>query len=101
MHARWLLSLGIALAVFTVATAGETDTSYSLKELRAIARSAHPTLDSADAAVEAAVGGLDQAGAYPNPGLAVGIGRGRPRDGQGSRSESTIELVQPIERPGI
>lgn len=100
MHARRLLSLGLVLAVFTVATPGKTATSYSLKEIRAIARSAHPTLDSADAAVQAAVGELQQARAYPNPGIAVGFGRGRPRDGGGSRSESTIALVQPIERPG-
>ena len=90
MHARWLVSLGIALAVFTPVAVGETETSLSLQELRAIARSTHPTLGSAEAALEVALGGLRQAGAYPNPGLAVGIGRGRSRAGGDSRSESTI-----------
>jgi cobalt-zinc-cadmium efflux system outer membrane protein len=51
--------------------------------------------------VNAAAGVLRQARAYPNPALAVEIGRGRPRDGGDSRSESTYELVQPIELPGI
>jgi cobalt-zinc-cadmium efflux system outer membrane protein len=100
MHTRWLVSPGIALALLTPAAAGEAETSYSLKELRAIARSAHPTLESAEAAVEAAAGMLQQAQAYPNPEIAVGVGRGRPRDGGESRSESAIELVQPIELPG-
>jgi cobalt-zinc-cadmium efflux system outer membrane protein len=101
MHTRWLISLGIALAFFTPVAVGDTETSYSLKELQAIARPAHPTLESAEAAVEAAAGMLQQARAYPNPGIAVGVGRGRPRDGGASRSESAIELVQPIELPGI
>ena len=101
MHTRWLLSLGIALAVFTPAVAEVTETSYSLKELRAMARWAHPTLESAEAIVEAAAGALRQAGAYPNPEIAVGVGRGTPRDGGDSRSENTIELVQPIELPGV
>jgi cobalt-zinc-cadmium efflux system outer membrane protein len=101
MHARWLVLLAIALVVFTTVAAGETESSYSLKELRAIARSAHPTLDSAEAAVEAAVERLREARAYPNPALAVGYGRGRPRDGGDSRSENTLALVQPIELPGV
>jgi cobalt-zinc-cadmium efflux system outer membrane protein len=101
MHARWLVSLGIALAAFTPVAAGETATSYSLKELRAVARSAHPTLESAEAAVQAAAGTLRQARAYPNPELTLAAGRGRPRDGGDSRSENAIGLVQPIELPGI
>jgi cobalt-zinc-cadmium efflux system outer membrane protein len=101
MHAHWLVSLGIVLAVFTPVAAGETETSYRLKELRAVARSAHPTLESAEAAVEAAVGALQQAQAYPNPEVSLGFGRGRPRDGGDSRSEHTVALVQPIEMPGI
>ena len=101
MHTRWSVSLGIALAVFTAVAAAESESSYSLQELRAIARSSYPTLDSAAAAVEAAAGALRQARAYPNPEILVGFGRGRPRDGGDSRSENTLLLVQPIELPGI
>ena len=81
MHARWPVSLGIVLAAVTPAVAGTTETSYNLKELRAMARSAHPTLESAEAAVQAAAGALQQARAYPNPGIIAAFGRGRPRDG--------------------
>jgi len=101
MHAHWLVSLGIVLAVFTPAVAAPSEFSYSLQELRAIARSAHPTLDSAEAALEAASGSLRQARAYPNPVILVGVGRGRPRDGGDSRSENRIDIVQPIELAGI
>jgi len=101
MHARWLVSLGATLAAFMSVAVGETTTSYSLNDLRRIARSAHPNLESAEAAVHAAAGALRQARAYPNPGLAVGAGRGEPRDGGDSRSENGIVLVQPIEVNGI
>ncbi len=101
MGLRRLASLGIALVLLVPLSAGEPASSYTLSELRAIARSAHPTLESAEAAVSTAAGALRQAEAYPNPGLVVGYGRGRPRDGGDSRSESAIELVQPIELPGI
>ena len=101
MFANRLVSLGIVLAAFTPAVAEPSESSYSLQELRAIARSAHPTLDSAEAALEAASGSLRQARAYPNPEIVVGVGRGRPRDGGDSRSENTIALLQPIELPGI
>lgn len=101
MHARWLVLPGIVLAVFAPVAAGTTDGSYSLIELRAIARSAHPSLESAEAALEAAEGALRQARAYPNPQLALGVGSGRPRDGGGSRTEYAFALVQPIEVRGI
>ena len=101
MHARWLVLLGIGLAVITPVAVGETETSFSLKQLRTLARSVHPTLESAEAAVEAATGALRQARAYPNPELAVAFGRGRPRDGGDSRSENSFVLMQPIERPGL
>ena len=61
MHPRWLVSLGIVVALLTPVAVGQTPSSYSLKELRAIARSAHPTLASADAAFEAASGASRQA----------------------------------------
>jgi len=101
MYTRRLVSLGFALTVLTVAAAGQAETSYSLKELQAIARSANPTLESAVAALEVAAGGLRQAESYPNPELSVAFGRGRPRDGADSRSENALQLVQPIEMPGI
>jgi len=101
MQARWLVSLAIALVAIAPVIAEETTTSYSLKELRAIARSAHPTLDSAEAAVHAAAGAVRQARAYPNPGLTLAVGRGRPRDSGESRSENAIDVVQPIELPGV
>ena len=101
MHARWLVSLAVvSTACFQVAV-GETTSSYSLEELRAVARTAHPTLDSAEAAVQAAAGVVRQARAYPNPGIALAAGRGRPRDGGDFRSENAIVLVQPIEVGGI
>ena len=49
----------------------------------------------------ASMGALRQASAYPNPDLAVAGGRGRPRDGGDARSEYAIELVQPVELPGV
>jgi len=101
MHPHWLVSLGLALAAFVPVAAAETETSYTLKELRALARSAHPTLEAAQAAAQAAAGALQQARAYPNPALALAFGRGRPRDGGDSRSENAIALVQPIELPGV
>jgi len=83
------------------AAADERDSTYSLQDLRIIASSVHPTLEAAEAAAEAAEGFLKQAQSYPNPELVVGFGRGRPRDGGESRSETRIELVQPIEMQGI
>jgi len=90
MHARWFFSLGIVVATFTPVAAGETETSYSLEQLRAIARSVHPTLELAAAAVEASAEASRQARAYPNPEIVMGFGRGRPRDGGDSRSEYAI-----------
>jgi cobalt-zinc-cadmium efflux system outer membrane protein len=101
MRSRRLVSIGFALAICMPVAAEETTTFYTLKELRAIARSAHPTLDSAEAAAQAAAGALRQARAYPNPALAIAAGSGEPRDGGDSRSENAISLVQPIEMPGI
>jgi cobalt-zinc-cadmium efflux system outer membrane protein len=101
MHARWLVSLAATLAVFLTVAAAETATLYSLEELRGIARSAHPTLESAEAALQAAAGASRQARAYPNPALLLGAGRGRPRDGGDFRSENGIALVQPIEVNGV
>jgi len=101
MHAHRLASFGIVLAVLAPTVAWPSESSYSLQELRAIARSAHPTLDSAEAALDAAAGPLRQARAYPNPEIVVGFGRGRPRDGGESSSENAIQLLQPIELRGI
>ena len=101
MHPRWLVSLGIVVALLTPVAVGQTPSSYSLEELRAIARSAHPTLASADAAFEAASAASRQARAYPNPEVILAYGRGRPRDGGDSRSENTFGLLQPIEIGGI
>ena len=101
MRARCLVTLMLALASLAPAAAEERESSYSLQELRAIARSVHPTLASAEVAVEAAQGFLKQARAYPNPELAVAYGQGRPREGGESRSENQFLLVQPIEVGGI
>lgn len=101
MRAHYVALLGAALAVLTPAAAESADHTYTVKELQALARSAHPTLESARAALEAAEGGLRQSRARANPELSVGFGRGRPRDGGDSRAESMIELVQPIELPGL
>jgi cobalt-zinc-cadmium efflux system outer membrane protein len=101
MHARWLVSLGIVVAVISPSAAGGAETVFSLEELRAFARAAHPTMESAEAAYTAATSMAAKARAYPNPEIALGVGRGRPRDGGDARSENTIDLVQPIEMPGI
>lgn len=101
MRVRCLATLTMALVTLTPGVAEERGSSYSLEQLRAIARSVHPTLDAAEAAVEASSGILTQAQAYPNPELSLGYGRGRPRDGGDSRSENQIQLVQPIEMAGV
>jgi len=99
---RRLFVLGLA-AVASLAPAWpeEPSSAFTLPELQALARAAQPTLESAEAAIEAAEGALRQARAYPNLELVVGGGRGRPRDGGDSKSETVIELVQPIELPGL
>jgi len=101
MYARRLVGFGIGLVLFAPALAEQPVSSFGLEQLRAIARSAHPTLESAEAAVEVGAGMLRQARAYPNPEVRVGFGRGRPRDGGASRSESTLEFSQQIEMPGL
>jgi cobalt-zinc-cadmium efflux system outer membrane protein len=90
----------IALLSPPAATAS-SGSSYTIEDLRALARSAHPTLAAVEAAIEEAEGLLRQARAYPNPDLALSGGRGEPRDGGASRSESSLELAQPIEMPGV
>jgi cobalt-zinc-cadmium efflux system outer membrane protein len=101
MRVRTLAALAVAAAVATPAASEEHGPSYDLEQLRAIARSAHPTLESAEAAAEASAGLVRQSAAYPNPEVYVAFGRGRARGGGGSASENQIELVQPIEMPGI
>ena len=70
MRVRCLVTLTMALATLTPAVAEERGSSYSLEQLRVIARSVHPTLDAAEAAVEASSGILRQSQAYPNPEIA-------------------------------
>ena len=101
MRAHHRATLVMALAVVMPAAAQEREPTYSLEQLKEIARSAHPTLEAAEAAAAAAAGILRQSKAYPNPGLSVGFGRGRPRDGGDGRAENQIQLVQPIEMPGF
>jgi len=101
MYSRWIVSFGMVLAMLAPVAAEETSKSYSLKELQTMARSAHPALETAQAAIEAAAGSLRQTGAWANPEFSVGIGRGKPRDGGESRSENTFELSQTIEMPGL
>ena len=101
MRARTFAALTMVLASVTPAAADERGSSYSLEQLRLLARAQHPTLAAAEAAVEASSGILKQSRAYPNPRIFVGIGRGRPRGGGDSSSENQIEFAQPIEMPGI
>lgn len=101
MCARFLVTLIMALASLTPAIADERGPSYSLEQMRNIARTLHPTLEAAEAAIEASSGLLEQSQAYPNPEIAFGFGRGRPLDGGDWRSENQILLVQPIEVSGI
>lgn len=75
--------------------------SYTIDDLKSIARSTHPSLAAVDAGIEQAKGALRHSKAYPNPVFAVAGGRGKPRGGGDSRSESSFELVQPIELPGV
>ena len=91
-----------AIAALPLPVAAESPgTTYTIEELTSIARSVHPTLAAVEAGIEQAQGALRQARAYPNPGFALSGGRGKPREGGGSRSESSFELVQPIELPGV
>ena len=101
MGGRYLVMLLMALATLAPAAAGERESSYSLEQLRVIARSVHPTLEAAEAAREVSSGLLNQAAAYSNPRLVLGVGRGRPRDGGDARSENQFLLVQPIEILGL
>jgi cobalt-zinc-cadmium efflux system outer membrane protein len=101
MHAHRLVALGIGLAAIAPGLTAEPTPSYSLKEIQRIAREAHPTLESANAALEASQGALRQARAYPNLELAFAAGPARPRAGGDSGMESAILLVQPIEVGGI
>ena len=101
MRAPGLVMLGIIAALSTPAAAEPHTSSYTIDELQAVARSAHPTLASVEAGVAEATGVLRQARAYPNPALTLAGGRGRPRDGGDSRSETSFGVVQPIELPGV
>jgi cobalt-zinc-cadmium efflux system outer membrane protein len=101
MRGRCLVMFTMALVTLAPAAADERGSSYSLEQLRVLARSVHPTLDSANAAVEASAGVLRQAKAYPNPVFLMAIGQGSPRDGGDSRSENQFLLSQPIETIGI
>jgi cobalt-zinc-cadmium efflux system outer membrane protein len=101
MCVRGLAGLALTLVALTPAVADERGSSYSLEQLRVIARSVHPTLDAAEAAVEASSGILRQSQAYPNPEFSLGFGRGRPREGGDSKWENQIQFVQPIEMAGI
>lgn len=101
MRVHYPATLAIALALLAPAAAEERGPSYSLEQLKVIARSAHPTLEAAEAATEESAGILRQSKAYPNPTIFLGFGRARARNGGASGSENRIELVQRIEMPGI
>ncbi len=93
--------LGTIVLLSSPVVAEPPHVSYTIEDLKRIARSVHPTLAAVEAGVEEAEGVLRRSRAYPNPGFAVAAGRGRPRDGGDARSESSFELVQPIELPGV
>jgi cobalt-zinc-cadmium efflux system outer membrane protein len=101
MFGKSLVLIGIVLAAAEPAGAEPPGPTFTLHELRVIARDAHPTLDSAAAALQVAAGLERQARAYPNPDAAFMWGKGRPREGGASRSETGLVLRQPIELPGI
>jgi len=101
MRAHLWIPISLLIAVCAPAVAGEVETRFTLGRLQALARSVHPTLRSAEAAIEAAAGARRQAGAFANPEISVAWGRGRPRDGGDSRSETNIQLVQPLEFSGV
>ncbi|HXV75419.1 MAG TPA: TolC family protein, partial [Candidatus Polarisedimenticolaceae bacterium] len=90
------------VALLSAPAGGEPGTpAYTIEEIRAVARSVHPTLESVEAGVEAASESVHQARAYPNPALAAAFGRGRPSSGGDARNESSFGLLQPIELPGV
>lgn len=102
MRPHWLAALALAAAAILPVAAEPPARSYRLTELQAIARATHPTLASAEAALAAASAAAVDSRAWPNPSVTVALGRGEPRGGGGAnRSEHTVELVQPIERPGL
>lgn len=101
MHSRCLAALGAAAILSIPAAAAGPGASYTIEEIRDIARAVHPTLAAVEAGIEQAEGALRQARAYPNPSFNLAAGRGRPRDGGDSRSETSFQLTQPIELPGV
>jgi cobalt-zinc-cadmium efflux system outer membrane protein len=101
MRVRCFLALGAIAALSVPAVAESRGSSYTIDELKGIARAVHPTLEAVEAAIERAEGVLRQARAYPNPAFRVAGGRGRPREGGDSRSERDFEVAQPIELPGV
>ena len=102
MRVRCLFALGFVFAATWCAVAADPRSSvYTIDELKAIARSVHPSLEAVEAGIDEAAGVLRQARAWPNPSLEVTGGRGRPRDGGDARSEAALELAQPIELPGV
>ena len=101
MRARVPAWLGIILVLVTSTVSADDRPTYDMQDLRRIARSIHPTLASAEAAIDASDGYLRQARAWPNPSLEISFGRGHARDGSGARTESQFHLVQTIELAGI
>jgi len=101
MRAHCVVTLGMIAALWIPAAAETSTSSYTVEELKVVARHLHPTLESVEAGVGVATGALRQARAYPNPFLAVAGGSGRPRDGGESRSEASFALLQPILLPGV
>jgi cobalt-zinc-cadmium efflux system outer membrane protein len=101
MRVRFLFTLGIVAVSWAPAAAQIRAPSYSIEDLQGIARAAHPTLAAAESGIEQAEGLLRRARSYPNPTLNVAGGRGRPRDGGESKAESSFQLTQPIELPGV
>lgn len=56
----------------------------------------HPRLAAGKLLVDAARGGVDAAGAVPNPTLAGSVGEGRARAGDASRAELGLALTMPL-----
>jgi outer membrane protein, heavy metal efflux system len=84
------------------AQAGESNPSYSLGDVLALAVQHNPTMAGAEGFVRQSHGNQIAAGAYPNPSFTGSAGRGAIRDpSTGVRvTERTVTIEQPLEWSG-
>lgn len=79
-----------------------TGKSYTLSEILAIAQEKNPSVAVFQSNIEAAMGELRSAKAYPNPDFEIGLGKGKALEQPGSayEREKSFGLGQSLEWPG-